>query len=496
MKNKLTLYNIVSSVILQLITMISGFIIPRIILTRFGSNANGLVSSISQFLNYIVLLEGGVTAVIYANLYKPLVQNDLKKISSIVVAAKGFYRKIGFIFTFYALILAIVYPKIVMTGYSDMYVFALTFVLYIGLFMQYMFSITYTVLLTADKKVYVISILDSILTLLNIFVVLLTIRFFPDILVLKLMSAVLFIFKPIVLRIYIDRHYSINWDENCDNNFVKHRWDGFAINLAYYIHTSTDIVVLSIFTNLKVVSIYAVYSLIVTKVSRLVHSVASSIEPTIGHSYAKGDFDDLNTKLDMYEFIIFTITGFLFTLTLLLIVPFVEIYTRGVSDADYHQPMFSLLLIASEVIYLVKYPHSSLAFSANKITDITKPAYVEAFINIIISILLVKKLGLVGVAIGTLCAMLYRTLFHIFYTRTLIPNRHPLSFIKKAFIFFITSAIVAVGLKFLLPLVSMDFLHWGIRAVQYGIIILLGYGAIIGIYFRKEFFCLIKYLKR
>lgn len=60
MKNKVTLLNIASSLLLQVVSVISGLIVPRIILSCFGSDINGLVSSINQFLSYITLIEGGL----------------------------------------------------------------------------------------------------------------------------------------------------------------------------------------------------------------------------------------------------------------------------------------------------------------------------------------------------------------------------------------------------------------------------------------------------
>ena len=72
MKNKATLLNMISGLILQLFTLVSGFILPKIILIYFGSEVNGLVSSLNQFLSYITLVEGGITGVIVANLYKPI----------------------------------------------------------------------------------------------------------------------------------------------------------------------------------------------------------------------------------------------------------------------------------------------------------------------------------------------------------------------------------------------------------------------------------------
>lgn len=57
MRSKKALKNIISSLLLQLVTVICGLILPRAIIGKYGSNVNGLISSITQFLTYITLLE-------------------------------------------------------------------------------------------------------------------------------------------------------------------------------------------------------------------------------------------------------------------------------------------------------------------------------------------------------------------------------------------------------------------------------------------------------
>ena len=71
--------NTISSLLLQFTTVVCGFILPRLILASFGSTINGLVSSISQFLSIIALLEMGVGAVMQSSLYKPLSEKDKDK---------------------------------------------------------------------------------------------------------------------------------------------------------------------------------------------------------------------------------------------------------------------------------------------------------------------------------------------------------------------------------------------------------------------------------
>lgn len=96
-----TLLNVIFTVILQIITLLSGFVIPRLIMETFGSEINGLVTSITQFLSYISLLEGGIGSVILANLYKPLSNKDNQKVSAVIITASNFFKKLAIFFIIY-----------------------------------------------------------------------------------------------------------------------------------------------------------------------------------------------------------------------------------------------------------------------------------------------------------------------------------------------------------------------------------------------------------
>ena len=83
-------YNTLSTALLQLLTLLAGFIVPKTMLVYYGSEINGLISSILQFIAYFNLVEAGLSgAAIYA-LYNPLAQNDQGSINGIVSAAKRF----------------------------------------------------------------------------------------------------------------------------------------------------------------------------------------------------------------------------------------------------------------------------------------------------------------------------------------------------------------------------------------------------------------------
>ena len=89
--------NAISAIALQGVTIVQGIILPRLILEAFGSEINGLISSINQFLGFISLLEGGLGAVVLAELYIPIAERNIKKIRSILVECQGFFDSVKYI---------------------------------------------------------------------------------------------------------------------------------------------------------------------------------------------------------------------------------------------------------------------------------------------------------------------------------------------------------------------------------------------------------------
>ena len=146
------MFNTVSSLIQQVTTILCGFILPRIILGHFGSEVNGLVVSVTQFLALISFLEMGVGAVVHSALYQPLADKDLKQVSRIMASAGKFFKRIGCILAGYVVFLCFVYPHVAQQNFGNLYTIGLILVLSISQFCQYFFGITDSLLITADQR--------------------------------------------------------------------------------------------------------------------------------------------------------------------------------------------------------------------------------------------------------------------------------------------------------------------------------------------------------
>ena len=136
-RTKKATLNIVTSGMLEVMTMLSGLILPRYILRYFGSSYNGITASASQFLSMISVLTLGVTASTRVALYRTLTAHDLPGTSVVVRATERYMRKVGLILGIYIVGLAVIYPLVVQTGFS--WVDVASLILIVGIYFLYVF---------------------------------------------------------------------------------------------------------------------------------------------------------------------------------------------------------------------------------------------------------------------------------------------------------------------------------------------------------------------
>lgn len=473
MRSKKALYNILFTVLLQLVTVVCGFIAPRLILTAFGSDVNGMISSIVQFLGYIVLLEAGVGGVIRAALYKPLAQNDHEKLSGIIMATEKFFKKVAYIFTIYLFLVAIFYPLIIESHYSWVYTFSLVLIIGISTIVQYFFSITYHVLLQSDQRMYFTSSLQILTVLVNTLLIVIFIKLGAGIHLVKLCSAIVFIIRPIILSIFVKKKYQLNRRADPDYNAIKQRWSGLGQHIAYFIHTNTDMVVLTLLTGIREVSVYSIYLMVVTGIGNLISAVSNGLSATIGDMIVKEESEKLKRTFDLFEFSIFSLTTFFYTATAFLIVPFVSVYTKGIDDVNYLRPVFGYLLVAAHAIFCIRNPYSTVIYAAGHFKETNRGAYIEAALNIILSIILVAKYGLIGVAIGTLIAMLYRTIEMAVYLTKNIMFRDISLFVKRCLISILIVILTICVEEFIPPMKNATYSAWIIYAIEVAVVSLV-----------------------
>ena len=488
--------NVILSFSQQIISVICGLIIPRLIISTFGSGVNGLLSSITQFLSYIVLLEAGAGGVIRAALYKPLADSNKDRISSILKAGERFFRKVAFIFIGYLAIICVLYPLLIKKDFGFLFTCSLIAIIGISTFVQYYFGITYQILLQADQRQYISSGFQIVTLILNAAAVIVLIKLGAPVHIVKAGSAFVLVLRPILLNLYVNKKYQLNKALPPDNDAIKQRWDGLGHHIAFFLHKNTDIVVLTLFANIMEVSVYSVYYSIVSGVENLTITFSSSLEAAFGNMIARDEKQALKKNFHMFEFTAFSITTVIFTSTALLILPFISIYTHGITDVNYFRPLFAYILVAAEALYCIRIPYNSVVLAAGHYRQTRNGAFAEAFINIILSVILVNFLGIVGVVIGTMCAMLFRTVQYAAYLSSNIIEDSMKSFLKHISISAGNAAAIILIVK-ALPLWSVEtYADWAAFAVIVVLVSVAVTAATGLLFFRAEVIDLLMCLRR
>ena len=465
MRSKKAIINIVSTLLLQIVTVICGFIVPRLILENFGSAANGLVASITQFLSYIALIDGGFGVVIKASLYRPLASNDEEKIANIIKTSQSIFKKISYILIGYIIILICIFP-IINNEFSFGYTTSLIIILALGTFIEYYFGMTYRLYLQANQKLYIMSFIQILLYILNTIIVWLLINMKANLQVVKLVSSLIFIIKPIVQYIYIKRKYKIDTKKAIvDKTLISQRWNSMVQHVASIIHTNTDVVVLTIFSTLNEVSVYSVYSSVMAGLKNIITAISSGIEASFGDMIAKKEKEVLRNNFRLYEFIQYNIITIIFTVAAILILPFIRIYTNGINDTNYQRPLFAYLFVITQGITCIRLMYHSMVGTAGKFKETQTGSMIEVILNIVISLCLVKPFGIIGIMIGTLVSTLIRCIELIIYVSNNILERNVMVVFKNVLVLVLESTISIIFTNMFINMKVDTYFTWIIYAV-------------------------------
>lgn len=479
-KQKLLL-NSGTGLLKQFVVVICGFILPRYMLLYYGSDVNGLVSSITHFLAFISLLELGIGPVIQANLYKPLAEKNEEQISKIIISAERFFRRLACIFVAYIAVLAVVFPVFVNTEYDTLFTVSLLIILSISTFAEYFFGVTYQLLLNADQRSYVQTSMQIAATILNTVCCIVVMRLGAPIHIVKLVSSLIFVLRPIGQAIYVHKHYHINKKLKLTEEPIKQKWNGFAQHLAAVVCGNADVVILTMFSTLANVSIYSVYYNVTNGVTMLVMTAATGLEAYFGNMIAKGERKTLERAFSRIEWLIHFAVTVIFTIATITVVPFISVYTRGIHDADYIVPLFGMMLMLSYASQCLRVPYFRVIKAAGHFRQTQNGAFISMALNIVISVALVFRFGLVGIALGTLVAMLYHTVYFVWYLRGHILNRSVWHFVKH-----FAADLMVLGLSWLatkgFALAQASYLSWVVLALKVAAVT-LGIAAAVNIVF-------------
>ncbi len=422
---KQSVYNILFSAFGQIVTIAFGVILPKLFIVSFGSEVNGLLSSVTQAFVYVNLLEAGVGTATLQALYGPVARKEQQNVNQILAATHHYYKKAGMWYLLAVVALSFGYPLVVKSELDFVTVAAVVFLSGIGGVINFFFQGKYRLILQAEGKGYIVTNLTTITFVITsiLKIVLITAGF--NVIFVQAMFFLTSLLQMLYIAIYIKRHYKwIDLKVKPDYDAISQKNSVLVHQVSTLIFNNTDVLILTLFCDLKVVSVYTMYRTILGVISTFTETIGNSIQFALGQTY-NVDKERYTRLHDAYELCNITLIFALYSIAYIFILPFLRLYTAGVEDINYIDKYLPILFIATFLLSGVRFASNAVITFAGHFRKTQWRSMLESFINLAVSLVAVHYLGIYGVLIGTVCALLYRTNDMVIYSNRVILKRSP-----------------------------------------------------------------------
>lgn len=488
--------NSLTAAINQIVVMVIGFITPSIMMRAYGSEINGLVSSLHQFINYIILVEAGIGGAAIFSLYKPLANKDTLGVSRIVVAAKKSYTQAGYIFSAGIFILALVYGLLKQSAtVSFATIFWLTIIFGATGCSDFFLLSGHRVLLTADQRNYVLSFISIVQNITRTVIICLLAFLDVNVVVLYALALIPLLFRIAFIFYYTKKNYTyLDKKVEPDKTSLNKRWDVIYQQILGTVQTGAPTVIATILLTLKKVSVFSVYNMVVTGINGLLSIFITGLPAGFGEVIAKNDTAVLKKSVSEFEVAYYYILSIVYGLTFVLILPFVTLYTKGVTDVSYYEPIFSVIIVLNGLLYNIKTPQSMLIVSAGMYKETRYRVTIQGVLILVFGFALGIPFGLTGIMIGSCISNLYRTIDLLYFVPKNITHLRVRDSLFRMIRVIITIAIIVIP-SVIFKISATNYLHWVGYAVVYGIYALIVSTVMVLVFDKKEFFALVKRFK-
>ena len=409
MNARKSFYNILSGISGQMISIILGIMIPRLVIVGLGSEANGLLSSVNQMLIYLNLLESGVGTAALQALYSPVAERNRTKINGILSAVSRFYRRISLWYLLIIFSLSLLLPQLIRSELS--FTTICLVVLLSGLTQAASFALqgTYSLLIQAEGRNYILTNMRTVVNIgTSIGKVILLLHGYP-LIAIQAMYCAASLLQFIYIGHYVRKSdtwldFSVKPDTQAlSQKKLCFNSSDFRADLSKYRRYSADICLRS--ENGKCLHhVYHAFGMAATVIS----TINSSVSFIMGQAYHtdRQRFMKLYNAFETYNM---ALTFSLYCMAHIFILPFLNIYTRGVDDISYVDGWLPVLFVSTYLLSNGRSAAQRVIEYAGHFKSTQKQSLTESAINIIVSFICVFKFGIYGVLFGTIAALLYRT---------------------------------------------------------------------------------------
>lgn len=413
----------------QIVTLVLSFISRTIFIHVLGVQYLGINSLFSDVLNLLSMADLGFgTAMVYS-FYKPLAEHDYSKIAALT----GFYRKVYRIIAIVVSILGIIIiPFLDILVKTDEPVDNLV-VYYLlslaGVIVSYV-CIYKTSILSADQKNYIVIKITIIINIIKTVIQIFALLAFKNYIVYLLIGIIMNLLNNVIASYEATKKYpfiqeNIKLSKKDEKEIFNNIKSVFLYKVSSVLLYATDNMVISIILGTVVVGYYSNYLMIQNKIIAIISLIFSSLTASVGNIIVKEGEKKRIEIFQCEQTVSFMICGIVIPCYANLINDLITIWL----GKDYIFSM-NVVMVISINMYLACILQPLWSYrEATGIYQKTKwIMFICAVINLILSVLLGKIIGIAGVLIASVISRLVtyvwyepKLLFNIYFNDSSLP---------------------------------------------------------------------------
>lgn len=408
------------SLISQFVLIIIGFFSQRVMNFIMGEALVGMNSVISNIIAILSVSELGIAVAVVFHLYKALAAKKEDEIAALM----NLYRRAYYIFATVISIAGLCVMPFVHIFLKEnhfplFYVRQIYFLWLVRTVLSYLLSYKRSILI-ADQREYVVSIVTLLINLLNygsIIVILLLWRNYQLALLLNIVVESLL---NVWIIHYVNKQYPFlkryqrkPLDRGVVSTIIGDIKNIFISRLSTKLLVSTDNLIISSFISVIMVGLYSNYSLIMQSIMNVMVALANAVQPTVGNLFTEHDQNKNYQVLRQMGFVFFVLASFctasLMSLSSIFVTDFWLTESYGLSVE------IVICCVANIYLFIMNQPTSIVMAVSGMFDKERNISVLYATVNLVLSLSLVKPLGVTGVLIGTFASYLVQIVFRIHF---------------------------------------------------------------------------------
>lgn len=402
--------NLIFNIIKYVTNLLLQFVLRTVLIYYMGAEylgLNGLFTNIFSFLN---LAELGIGSAIVFSMYKPIAENDIEKVKALQNLYKKFYTIISLVVGMIGLAITPFIKYLMSGGVTvdiNIYILYLMYLLYtlVGYWSAHKRSLLFAYQRNdVENKIKTVCIIG--MTICQIIVLIA----FRNYYIYFSISILFSLIECVLIRAVANKLFpNINGKAEKLDAETKKQISKNVTALSMHkiggaVVFSTDNILISAFLGVVVLGAYSNYAMIVSSLTSIFALLSNALLASAGNLVASSSVEYVYERFKKINFVFVYLSSFCTICLIVLIQPFIQKWTGG---GEYVLDFLTVVAICLSFYFMRMRTGVNVFKDAAGIfwQDRWKPI-VEAIVNLVASIVLVKLIGLSGIFVGTIISTL------------------------------------------------------------------------------------------